>query len=157
MAEALSVTASVVAVLQLTSVAIKHINSWSKKSTTVENLSRELENLQRVLFQLRKLSEQQPEQLLALQSLSEPDDILGQAQSTLNKLVGMLTNAGDAKQGANWAKRRWAALGWPLREKEILEILRCLERYKSALLLAVGQDSLYRLFSSSCHLMGKCS
>jgi hypothetical protein len=60
----------------------------------------------------------------------------------------MLTDAGDVRKEADWAKRGRAALGWQLREKEIEEMLRCLERYKSAVLLAIGQDSLYRLVFS---------
>lgn len=148
MAEVLGVTASIITVLQLTSVAIKCISSWSKKSKNVQNLSRELESLQKVLFGLRDFSEQQSEQLPALQSLNEPDGVLDQIQGTLEKLVNILTDAGDVKKGAEWTKRGRAALGWPLLEKEIEAMLRCLERYKSGLLLALGRDSLYRLLPS---------
>jgi Fungal N-terminal domain of STAND proteins len=148
MAEALSVTASIVAVLQLTSVAIKRINSWSKKSTTIQNLGRELESLHTVLLGLLESSKQQPKQLPALQYLNEPDGLFDQAQKTLEKLVNMLTDAGDVKKDADWTKRGRAALGWPIRENEIEEMLRCLERYKSSVLLAIGLDSLYRLFFS---------
>lgn len=153
MAEPLSVAASIVALLQLTSIAIKCINSWSKKSMVVDNLSKELKSLHNVLLRLKEFRERQPEQLPALQSLDGSDGVLGQAQRTLEKLVDMLSDAGDASKGADWMKRGRAALRWPLREKEIEETLRCLERYKSGLLLMIGQDSLYRLFPSFCPLV----
>jgi hypothetical protein len=151
MAEALSVTASIVAVLQSTSVAIKYINSWSKKSTTIQTLGRQLESVQTVLLGLQEFSKQQPKQLPALESLNEPHGLFDQAQKTLEKLVNMLTDAGDVKKEADWTKRGRAALGWPLRERGIEEMLRCLERYKPSVLLAIREDSLYRLFLSlSC-------
>jgi hypothetical protein len=85
MAEALSVMATIVAVLQLTSVAIKCINSWSKKSKTVQNLDRELESLHTELLGLLENSKQQPKQLPALQSLDEPGGLFDQAQKTLER------------------------------------------------------------------------
>lgn len=132
----------------MTSVALKCTSSWSKKSSSVQNLSRELESLKKVLLELQNFSEQHSKQLPALQSLNEPEGVLDQMQKTLEKLVDVIIDAGHGKKGAGWAKRGRAVLGWSLLEKEIEAVLRCLERYKSSLLLTLGQDSLYRPLSS---------
>jgi hypothetical protein len=150
--EPLSVTASIIAVLQVTSKIISICydytsavkNSSSELSRVIEEI-KDLRNVLETLEQLaRKAESSDPAagvQLPALQLLSEPEGgPLAKCLAELEALKQKLTPQSLNGQAKSKRKALLEALGWPLKEKETEKILRNIERFKTTLALATTAD-----------------
>ncbi|KAI0887892.1 uncharacterized protein GGS22DRAFT_197834 [Annulohypoxylon maeteangense] len=135
--DALSITASIITILQLSSQAVGYINSASGAKEHRKNLREELRSCESILRQLKDESDDSEEGKAwsdTIKVLESPDGPLGRLSITLDKIVTKL----QPKANEN---KLWQSLKWPFGEKEIGEIIAAIEREKSLLDLALANNS----------------
>ena len=137
----LSISASLIAVLQVTSAVISICYDYRQgqkhASREVVQLSDELNSLKDVLDALLQLVEKSemsdPAQLATFELLAKPDGPLLSSQTELERLKKKL----EPESGWRAVKR---SLVWPLQEGEMRKALESLERLKSTMQLALSAD-----------------
>ena len=148
----LSVTASVIAVLQATEAVISvchdYRSSVKGSSWEVPRVLAELRSLRNVLEILEELAHKaetsgstKKSPLPALKSLCDPDTgILRKCSIELEELKKKLAPPGWS--GLAGSKRRGLleALSWPLKKGDTEKVLESIERFKSTISLAISVD-----------------
>ncbi|KAL9134056.1 MAG: hypothetical protein Q9175_004768 [Cornicularia normoerica] len=133
----LSISASIAALLQLTSTVIQYLNGVKGAPEDRRMLLSELASVNGFLFILQDQADQakQGDQWSStLQSLNVPEGPLDQFRRALERLSSKLASP------ATGLKRLGKAVTWPFQKEEIKEILGSIERQKSLLNLARQND-----------------
>ncbi|CAI6095091.1 unnamed protein product [Clonostachys chloroleuca] len=131
----LSTTASVIAVLQLTSKIVQYLNSASGATKERKALRDELRACERVLEQLKDRCDEgdgDTEWNSSIKVLEGPDGPLGRLWVMLQKMEDRL----QRRDGP--AERLITAVKWPFIQKEVKEIFAAMDREKSLLTLALN-------------------
>lgn len=136
----LSITASIVAVLQLTSIVIEYASSVKDSSKDRVQCANEALNLYNLLFQLRsRLEEANSNErwYAAARALTVKDGPFDQYKHALEQLlaVAKVTGAGGIKKIGN-------ALLWKFSKEEVTNILSRIERLKTLVQIALEMDHL---------------
>lgn len=137
----LSVTASCIAILQLSGAIINTCYDYrSRVKSAVKDASRivnELNSLRSIIESLFILledeAESRPHEKSALKELAREDGPLTQCEAELE----VLKNDLGPKEG--WRATK-AMLLWPLKESDVRRLLQTIERTKSTLQLALAAD-----------------
>jgi len=129
MVDPLSISASIVALLQLTGNVITYLNGVRNASDDLKRLSLEFCTLRGLLSTLKDVLTDLDPSLLDL--LDGPDGILAQVESLLEQLT--------SKVGEN-SKGLGQLLHWPLRKSDVNDLLSSLERQKSSLSLVLQNN-----------------
>lgn len=133
----LSISASITALLQLTSTVIQYINSVKGASEDRRRILSELASVNGILFILQDQADhakQGDQWSSTLQSLSVPEGPLEQFRRALELLSTKLA------QPAKGLKKLGNALSWPFQKEEIKDILSSIERQKALFNLARQND-----------------
>lgn len=136
MAEPLSITASIIAVLQLATTAVQYLNDVKDAPAERQRILIEVMTVSGFLHTLKDRAESmQPEDLhaSALRSLNVPDGPFKQIASALERLNSKL-------KPARGLKRVSKALTWTLDKADVNTILASIERQKALFLLAMQDD-----------------
>jgi hypothetical protein len=140
MADPLSVTASILAVLQLSSTVLKYLVGLKDASADRRSLIREISSTRGILSTLNETVDDArvsgESWSATAQSLADPDGPLGVLTTTLQQLYATLQGSASAtgiKKAAN-------SLQWPFKHSEVEKILSIIERQKSTLSLALEND-----------------
>ncbi|KAF8249250.1 hypothetical protein K440DRAFT_598963 [Wilcoxina mikolae CBS 423.85] len=148
----LSVTASIIAVLQATnaiiSVCYDYSTSVKGSSTELSRVTEEVKSLRNVLEAVAQLAQKAESadptagsQLPTLKSFCEPDvGQLAVCLVELNALKDKLAPPDWSGQEGSKRRRLVQALGWPLKEGETKKTLENIERFKATLNLALTVD-----------------
>lgn len=134
----LSVTASIIAVVQLSSEVIKYLNNVKSSPKECQQCTIEASTLQNLFINLRyRLEEGQGGDpwFMEVQKLNIPDGTLSQYKPTLEELRSRL----EAEDGLQRVKRR---LLWRFSKEEVTSILARMERLKSLVSVALENDHL---------------
>jgi len=134
----LSVTASVIAVLQLTGEVIKYLNDVKDAPRECQQCTIEASNLQSLLINLRyRLEQGQTGDLwfTELRALNVENGPLDQYKQALEQLQSKV----EIQNGAQKVKRR---LSWKFGKAEVTSILGRMERLKSLVSIALEMDHL---------------
>ncbi len=141
MADPLSVTASIIAVIQLSSDVVKYINGVHGATKERKRLRDEVRACEFILRQLkddagdRDQGKAWSETIKALESTDAP---LGRLWLALNIVKAKL----ELKTGL---EKTLASLKWPFNGKEVEKIISAIEREKTLLHLALANDCRYVL------------
>ncbi|KAL1856463.1 hypothetical protein Daus18300_010730 [Diaporthe australafricana] len=133
----LGATASVIAVLQLSSDVVKYINSAVGASKERKRLREELRACESILQQIKDEADDSEEGKAwskTIEALENPGAPLGRLRFALYNVKAKL----QRKEGI---KKVLADLKWPFNEQEIKEIFATIEREKSLLELALANNS----------------
>lgn len=133
----LSISASITALLQLTSTVIQYINSIKGASEDRQKILSELASVNGILFILQDQADQakQGDQWsLTLQSLNVLDGPLAQFRKALERLSSRLAPP------ATGLKKLGNAIKWPFQKEEVKDILSSIERQKALFTLARQND-----------------
>ena len=149
----LSITASVVAVLQAANAIISFCYDFrcalQDRPWALTKLTEEVAAIRNVLETLETLAEQAEgkalnvaakSQLPALQLLCKPGGALEMCLWELDTLEKKLDSPGWGGKVGSKKQAMLKAIGWRLKDKEVSEILARLERFKSAFNLALTAD-----------------
>ena len=134
----LSITASIVAVLQLTSIVIEYASSVKDSSKDRAQCANEALNLYNLLFRLRsRLEEANSNErwYAATQALAVKDGPFDQYKHALEQLLAKVAGAGGIKKIGN-------ALLWKFSKEEVTNILSRIERLKTLVQIALEMDHL---------------
>lgn len=133
----LSISASITALLQLTSTVIQFLNGVKGAPEDRRNILSELACVSGILYVLQDQAEQakQGDQWSStLQSLNVTNGPLDQFRTALERLSLKLASP------ATGLKKLGKAIVWPFQKEEIKEILGSIERQKALLTLARQND-----------------
>ncbi|KAK1762458.1 ankyrin repeat-containing domain protein [Phialemonium atrogriseum] len=133
----LSITASVISVLELSAKVVKYINSAAGATKERKRLREELRACENILQQLKDEADDSEEGkawLETIKALESPEGPLGRLRVILRKVEAKL----QPREGLG---RAFAALRWPFNAQEIKEIFAAIEREKSLLGLALSNNS----------------
>jgi hypothetical protein len=136
MADPLSISASITALLQLTSNVVQYINSVKDASKERFRIRDEISSASFLLYMLNDRIQQAHSGKLWLstvQSLDMPKGPLKQFKGALEQLASRL-------EPSKGVKKVGRALTWPFKTEEIKEILSTIERQKSLFDLALQND-----------------
>ena len=140
MADPLSVTASIITVLQLSSTILRYLVDVKDASADRQNLIREISSTRGILSTLNETVDDarvsDETWSATIRSLEDPDGPLSVLTTTLTQLATTLKGSASAtgiKKAAN-------SLRWPFKQSEVEKILRVIERQKSTLSLALEND-----------------
>lgn len=138
MAELVSLTASIVALLQISMSAVSYLNDVKDGPQEKKRLLLELSSVSGLLYTLKDQASRADageEYLDNIKCLDVPNGPLAQFKSALERLTTKL------QPGVGW-KRVGKALAWPFEREEIVDILGTIERSKTYFSLALQGDSL---------------
>ena len=136
MAEALGVSASIIAILQLSTTVINYINGVKEAKTERDLIFREIVNTRVILTTFKDLAESEKwggAWSLTVTSLAIPYGPLDQFKLLLERLLAKLKPTSTRHNVVE-------VLVWPFRKVEVIEILNSIERLKSHLNLALHND-----------------
>ena len=136
----LSVSASIITLLQSVCSAVSVLRSIKHSSNERRRLLLELSSLRGVLEALKELNdensiEDDPKWTATAASLMEPDGLLNQCKSLIALLISKL-------QPGKGVERISTAVAWPFQSADIKSLLATLERYKQSFSLALVCDHL---------------
>jgi hypothetical protein len=131
----LSITASVIAVLQLTGTVIGYLNEVENAPNECQQCTIEASNIPNLLINLRYRLEQGQAGDAWFTALNIENGPLDQCKQALEQLRSKV----EAQDGLHKMKRR---LLWKFSKKEVTEILARMERLKSLLNIALEGDHL---------------
>lgn len=151
----LNTTASIIAVLQATNVAVSICNNYcfAAKSSSWEypqvisesgGLRTVFENLTELVNKTKSTRGTSDSFLFMLSKLCDPNDgALGECVSELEALKKKL--APPSWSGTDGSQRRALieALGWPLKRDETMKMLTAIGRFKATLSLGMSSDQMY--------------
>lgn len=131
----LSITASITALLGLTSTVITYLNDVRGASEDRGRILSEIASVNSIIFILQDLADQQNDTWSStFQSLNLPNGPLDQFRMALERLASKLAPS------ATPLKKLGNAMAWPFQKGEIKEILGSIERQKALLTLARQND-----------------
>lgn len=133
----LSLSASITALLQLTSTVIQYLNGVKGAPEDRRKILSELASVSGILFILQDQAEQAKqgdEWSSTLHSLNVAAGPLDQFRTALERLSSKLASS------ATGLKKLGKAIVWPFQKEEIKEILGSIERQKALLTLARQND-----------------
>ncbi len=133
----LSISASITALLQLTSTVLQYMNEVKGAPEDRRRILSELASVNGILFILQDQADQAKQGDLwasTLQSLSVPEGPLDQFRRAIERLSSKLASP------ATGLKKFGRAIVWPFQKEEIKEILGSIERQKALLNLARQND-----------------
>ena len=140
MADPLSITASIIAVLQLSSTVLKYLVDVKDASADRKSLIYEISSTRGILSTLNETVDDArlsgETWSATVRSLEHPDGPLRVLTTTLQQLSATLQGSASAtgiKKAAN-------SLRWPFKQSEVEKILSVIERQKSTLSLALEND-----------------
>ncbi|KAH1401028.1 hypothetical protein KXW39_003916 [Aspergillus fumigatus] len=141
MSDPLSITASVITVLELAATATNYLRGIRNGDTDRVNLRDELRSTTCLVEMLRDRIEDAedaattsgPSRPLYIKALSGPDKPLVQFQRILEDIIKQLSPQSKLRQ-------RSLPMTWPFTKKDIAEKLSCLERLKSHFILVLQND-----------------
>lgn len=137
MADPLSTTASIIAVIQLSSEVAKYVSTARGATKERKALLREVRACEHILETLNDEADDSDEGKVwseTIKALESPDAPLGRLWVTLRAIGAKL----QPKEGV---KKALESLKWPFKEKEIDKIVSSIEREKSLLQLALENNS----------------
>ncbi|KAI9857983.1 MAG: hypothetical protein M1813_007953 [Trichoglossum hirsutum] len=129
----LSISASIAALLQVSTGAIRFLRDVKDAPDDVRRLMVEVSSTRGLLMTLLDLVESGEAGLDTVYSLSAPNGPLKQCRSTLDSLTEVFTPA----MGLGKARK---ALAWPFQKGEVREVLCAIERQKTLFSLALHND-----------------
>ncbi|KAF2234467.1 hypothetical protein EV356DRAFT_151584 [Viridothelium virens] len=144
MAEAIGLTASIITLLQVsyatTKVAYRDVHRIFGAESEIKSLSMGVSSLDQALSSINQLvvDDSQEQTLRPLLLLKRLSDVLDESKEELERIQAQLK--WPATKSA--VRRGWAAIQWPLKEKEIRQSL---DRFKSitkSLELAMGSETI---------------
>lgn len=133
----LSISASITALLGLTSTVIQYLNGVKGASEDRRRILSELASINGILFILQDQADQakhDDQWSSTLQSLSVPEGPLDQFRRALERLSSKLAPP------ATGLKKLGKAIIWPFQKEEVKEILSSIERQKALFNLARQND-----------------
>jgi hypothetical protein len=136
--DGLSVSASIVAILQLTGEVIKYLNNVKDASKECQRCTIEASNLQSLLMNLRYHVEQSKNDdswYTAVRALNIENGPLDQYKQALEQLRSKV----EIQDGVQKSMKR---LLWKFSKEEVASILGRMERLKSLANIALGMDHL---------------
>jgi hypothetical protein len=136
MGDPLSVSASIVAVLQLTGTVVQYLKDVKEAPKDRQRILSELSVASGILYLLRDLAER-PQYgdawSVTIRSLNVPNGPLDQFKLALELLTSKLAPV-------NGLKKMRKALAWPFQKTEIQIVISMIERQKSIFNLALQND-----------------
>jgi len=150
----LSISASVIAILQLTSKVIEYLHDVKDAPKDWKQCAIEASNLNSLLIQLKFRLEERSDEAwyAAVQTLSVEHGPLDQYKHALEQLQSKTRGSGIKKVGN--------ALTWTFRKEEVASVLSRIERLKSLVQVALEMDHLsvsWSLEGNIAHLFSKLS
>ena len=143
MADPLSITASIIAVLQLSSKVLKYLHEVKDAPQERVRLRDDLSSACLALFMLKERLEETEKGISSLpsvQSLGGQDGPINQFKRLLELLSARLTPKDDKMKTIREVGR---AVAWPFKRQEIQVMINEAERQKSLFHLALQNDTLY--------------
>lgn len=146
MADPLSIAASIVAILQATTTAVKYIAEVRDSSSECSKLLVELSMTSGVLDSLQILLETSHRDtwLVTAKSLAKPQGPLAEFERLVNTIISKVSPATGLKKVGK-------AITWPFKREEVKDMMAALERQKTMFVLALELDQAY---VSPCMSMG---
>lgn len=138
MADPLSISASIVTILQLTASVAQYLNDIKDASKERQSLLVEISSVSSLLYTLKGLAERAQwgdTWLTTMKSLMAPKGPMEQFKAALENIASRLMPIGGLKRVGN-------AITWPLQKNEIKDILCVIERQKTLFALALQNDHL---------------
>jgi hypothetical protein len=135
MADPLSISASIIGILQLSAVVVQHISSMKGASDERNKILNEIGATSDLLAIINN-PVRQVQHGDSWQSLRKPGGPLGQLEAVLRELEKKLTPA------TGWTKVK-NAVTWPFKKGEIEGFIGSIERQKTLLGLAVQNDHMW--------------
>ncbi len=143
MADPLSITASIITVLQLAgsvaSLCLSYRDATKSKDGVLHQLLDELKGLTNILDPLAKLARDHGWETKSLESLNKPGGALDECKVLLETLQTEL----ESVVVAQGVKKLGKILVWPIKEKGVQSLLKRLYQRKSTLALALHQVQMY--------------
>ena len=132
--ETLAATASIVSLLQLAGAVIKYLSILKDASDDIKTLVLELCTIRGLLSTIKDLT---TEESILHESLSRPDGLFSQIESSLQALASKVEPTSTTT-----AHKLVQKLRWPLRKEEVKDVLSSIERQKTLLSLALQNDQM---------------
>jgi hypothetical protein len=136
MADPLSISASIVAILQLTSTIVQYLNDVKDASKECLRIRDEISSTSFLLYMLKDRAEHAQagdDSSSMVRSLNVPNGPLKQFKETLERLTACLAPVHGPKGIGK-------AVSWPLKKTEVKDILGKIERQKLLFSLALQND-----------------
>jgi hypothetical protein len=145
MVDPLSISASIIALLELTGTVINYISDTKGVTDEWKRIVDETRNVHYLLFLLRDRAEcpEQDSWTETMKSLNMSNGPLEQFKVALGRLASTTKPQGTAKKIGK-------ALMWSFKKEEVKDILSTIERLKSLFMLALENDNMY---ASPCHVV----
>lgn len=134
MADPLSITASILAVVQVSAIVLKSLGDLKDTPRDLRRLRTEIDNLQSILLPALERLKRAKEEKLAMEQLLNAKGPLEEFRMLLEHLEKKLAPAA----GLNKARR---AVTWQFQKGEIKDILSTIERQKSLFALALQTEA----------------
>ncbi|KAG8531312.1 uncharacterized protein KY384_002940 [Bacidia gigantensis] len=137
MADPLSITASIITVLDLTKHVIQYVRSATHAAKDRQDLLSELSSTAGYLYMLKDTTRQSTESSShpsALQALVGEDGPLEQFKASLEQLAAKLKPSGRSRTATKMI--------WPFQRSQVAEILVKIERQKTSFMIALEQQNL---------------
>lgn len=136
----LSVTASIIAVLQLGSTVLKYLGDVKDATKDCKSIIDEISSTRGILSALNEtvadVTASGETWSATIQALTQPDGPLNVLKTTLQQLAGRL----EGQASVTGIKKAARSLRWPFKETEVEKFLWIIERQKSTLSLALEND-----------------
>lgn len=149
----LSISASITALLQLTSTVIEYLNGVKGAPEDRRRILSEIVSVNGILFSLQDQADhakQGDPWSSTFQSLNVPEGPLDQFRRALERLSSKLAPP------ATGLKKLGKAIIWPFQKEEVKAILGTIERQKALLNLARQNDHMYDVLGSAwCSVCSK--
>ncbi|KAI9852682.1 MAG: Ankyrin repeat domain-containing protein 44 [Vezdaea acicularis] len=145
MADPLSTTASIIAILQLSSVIVKYIKEVRDAANEKSQLFNEIINARGELLRLKdliELSELENPWMYAVQDLGKPEGPIELYKLALERVAKRLGIERETKKDFQRIRTITNTLKWPFQSGEIKDIIALLERQRSVFALALQMDHL---------------
>jgi hypothetical protein len=136
MADPLSISASIVALLQLTETVISYLKNVHGSSSDRQRIFNEVSVTSGILMWLKEHTERKSESTswtLTVQSLQISGGPLEQFKVALERLASKVAPVDGWRKAGK-------ALSWPFKKEEVEEILKTIERQKTLFQLAMQND-----------------
>ncbi|KAI9777066.1 MAG: hypothetical protein M1839_009117 [Geoglossum umbratile] len=136
MADPLSISASIIAILHLTRVVVEYLGAVKDVSEDRRRILNEVTSISGFLYLLKERAERAPpggKWTSTVEALDGPQGPLEQCRRALESLSSKLAPAEGLKKIGK-------ALAWPFRKEEVNDILHTIERQKTLFSLALQND-----------------
>lgn len=139
MADPLSATASIIAILQLSAKILQYLRAVSGASNDRNKLILEISSLRGILQTLQDTLKDASMTTWAptLHSLADSDGPLALVEAALKEIA---RKVGKHSRTSSGIKSLASSVSWPFKEREVEKLLGVIERQKSLLLLAFDND-----------------